>query len=160
MPDPLPRLPPRPALQIVNVADKIYGVSHTNRLSRCACSGGRGQRAPLLPGVGHPCCPIMRPHPTATPTPSCLLPKRVFCISGCPMYPAFSPPPAAPRRIDVIQREDALTFLETEERRAAAAQRAAHAEAAAARRSKGKAPLMAPPEEEGAREEGDAMEED
>lgn len=84
--------------QIVDVADKIYGVSHTNRLSR----------------------------------------------------------------IDVINRSDAITFLQTEERRAQEAQqRAAQAEAAAAAaKRKGKAALLAPAEDEellGEGGEGDAM---
>lgn len=88
----------------------------------------------------------------AAPTLACL---------NHPPFPGLRHRPSFPHcRIDVINREDALTFLESEERRAAAAQRAAHAEAAAAaaRRSKGKAPLVAPPEEEEG--EVDAMEED
>jgi hypothetical protein len=77
-----------------------------------------------------------------------------------PVLPLTTGPPC--RRIDVINRSDAITFLQTEERRAQEAQqRAAQAEAAAAAaKRKGKAALLAPAEDEellGEGGEGDAM---
>jgi hypothetical protein len=61
-------------------------------------------------------------------------------------------------RIDLVDRSEALAFLESEERRAAAQQGAAREAPAAARKGKGKAAALPEAEDEEALE--DAMEED
>ena len=79
--------------QIIHETDKVYGVAHQNRISRCGFSG-----CPVLTNLPHSCSFL-------APTSGL---KKCGASSTQPLYLLFC-------RIDVIEKVDALAFLQVEE---------------------------------------------